>query len=593
MPKDHKDAKDTGTPPEPATPVPADAPDEQLAGQPRGKRSGRRSRPGRAGTSGTAAGKAAAPGLPRLAGRAGAGRVGGLLSALALVAAGGALVSAASLAPQSASSRQLETPLAAVPAGSSVGVCPGPARLLEGTPVGTDPQFSPESATAKSTINAVVLSASSGIVPGSRLASLKGSPLVELAKPPAESAAATPAAAPPVLLAAVVSEREVDAGSVLSADPQGNRQAAAGAVMNYTAGDGDLRGSATAACQQPANDLWLVGASTALGRTAVLSLSNASSTPATVSLELFGARGLIQAPGSRGLLVAPGTTRSIILAGLAPGQERLSVRVRSAGGPVSAVIQQSVLRGLTPGGVDFIAPGTAPAIRQVISGIDIQDPAALAGLLAKPGFADAGPALQLTVPGSADAVVEIKLYGRDGQKALRGGGVITAKAGAVTEVSLAGVPAGPYTLAASSDVSFAAAARVTRGLASENASDLAWSPASARLGSQHVVPVPRSGDRFLVFGAPEGRARISYTPVTADGKIRAAAAADIAGGTTASITVPADIDGSPLVGYLVSAAGDPAYGAVLLQQDGRQDISAIAVAPGVAGQEQVPVTLGY
>lgn len=529
------------------------------------------------------------------------GRAVGVLSAVVLLAAGAGLVSAAALSPQGpGSSRQLQVPLAAVPAGSSVGVCPGPARLLEGTPVGTDPQFSPESATAKTLVNAVVLGSSAGVLPGSRLASLNGTTLVELAKgaaapgsPSPTATAAKPAAGPPALVAGVVPQRAVDAVSVLSADALPDRQPSAGAVMSYTASDGDLRGTAAAACQQPANDLWLVGANTAVGRSAVLSLSNASSTPATVSLDLYGAKGPIQAPGSRGLLVAPGTTRSIILAGLAPGQERLSIHVRSAGGPVAAVIQQSVLRGLTAGGVDFIAPGTAPAVRQVVSGVDIQDPAGLAALTAKTGFADAGPALQITVPGSADAVVAIKLYGRDGQKALPGGGVVTAKAGAVTEVSLAGVPAGPYTVAASSDVSFAAAARVTRGVKAEDASDLAWSPASARLGSQHVVPVPGTGDRFLVFGAPEGRATISYTPITADGKIRSAAAADIAGGTTASIKIPAAVEGSPLVGYLVSSAGDPAYGAVVLQQDGKQDISTIAVAPGAAGQEQVPVTLGY
>lgn len=528
------------------------------------------------------------------------GTVGGILSALLLVAAGGGLVSAASLAPQSPAGRQQQVPVAAVPAGSSVGICPGPARLLEGTPVGTDPQFSPESATAKTTVNAVVLSSSAGVIPGSRLAPLQGSPLVELAKgtaasAPGTSAPASPpvAAGPPVLLAGIVSQRDVDAVSVLTADAQDNRRAAAGAAMNYSASDGDLRGSAAAGCQQPANDLWLAGADTALGRSAVLNLSNASSTPATVSLDLFGAKGPIQAPGSRGLLVAPGSTRSIVLAGLAPGQDRLSVRVRSAGGPVAAVIQQSVLRGLTPGGIDFIAPGAAPGTRQVVSGIDLQDPAALAALSAKPGFADAGPALQLTVPGSADAVVEIKLYGRDGQKALPGGGVVTAKAGSVTEVSLAGVPAGPYTVAASSDVSFTAAARVTRGLAAGDAADFAWSPASARLGSQHVVPVPSAGDRYLVFGAPEGRAKISYTPITADGKIRTPATADIAGGTTASIKIPSDVEGSPLVGYQVSAAGDPAYGSVLLEQDGKPDISTIAVAPEAAGQEQVPVRLGY
>ncbi|MEO3932473.1 DUF5719 family protein [Micrococcaceae bacterium Sec7.4] len=553
--------------------------------------------PDDAGVPGRTGRRTRVPLLSRLTATPRARRLGGVLSAAVLVAAGGGLVSATALTPQGpGSSRPIAAPLAAVPAGSSVGVCPGPARLLEGAPVGTDPQFSPESATAKTEVNALVLGSGAGVLPGSRLASLTGSTLVELAK--STAASASPAAAAPkpansVPLAGVVSQLGVDGVSVLSADAQGDRQPAAGAVLRYTAEDGDLRGSAAAACQQPANDLWLVGANTALGRTAVLNLSNASSSPATVSLDLFGAKGPLQAPGSRGLLVAPGTTRSVILAGLAPGQEQLSVRVRSAGGPVAAVIQQSVLRGLTPGGVEFIAPATAPALRQVVSGVDIQDPAGLADLTGKSGFADAGPALQIAVPGSADAVVAIKLFGRDGQKALPGGGVVTAKAGSVTQVSLAGVPAGPYTVAVSSDVSFTAAARVTRGLKAEDASDFAWSAASARLGSQHVVPVPGAGDRFLIFGAPEGRATISYTPITADGKIRAAAAADIAGGTTASIKVPAEVEGSRLVGYLVSAAGDPAYGAVLLQQDGRQDISTIAIAPGVAGQEQVPVTLGY
>ncbi|HEX9229160.1 MAG TPA: DUF5719 family protein [Arthrobacter sp.] len=586
MPRDDTPEADT-----PETPDAAASPDAAAASDGAGSSAGRR--PERSGRSG----RRPAVRVPsRWKAFPHAGRLGGVFSAIVLVAAGGGLVSATALSPQGpGSSRPVAAPLAAVPAGSSIGVCPGPARLLEGAPVGTDPQFSPESATAKSAVSAIVLGSSANGLPGSRLATLKGSTLLELAKatPASGSPSATAKPANAVPRAGVVSQRGVDNVSVLSADAQADRQASAGAVMRYAAEDGDLRGSAAAACQQPANDLWLVGANTALGRTAVLNLSNASGSAATVSLELFGAKGQIQAPGSRGLLVAPGTTRSIILAGLAPGQERLSVRVRSAGGPVAAVIQQSVLRGLTPGGVEFIAPATAPALRQVISGVDIQDPAGLAGLTGKSGFGDAGPALQIAVPGPADAVVSVKLYGRDGQKALPGGGVVTAKAGTVTEVPLSGVPAGPYTVAVSSDVSFTAAARVTRGLKTEDASDFAWSAASVRLGSQHVVPVPASGDRYLIFGAPEGRATISYTPITADGKVRPAAAADIAGGTTASIKVPADVGGSRLVGYLVSAAGDPAYGAVLLQQASRQDISTVAIAPAAAGQEQVPVTLGY
>ena len=543
---------------------------------------------GGAGTGGS--GKTTGSGATaRPTGRTRTAAVAGVAAGAIILAGATALVAAGSMLPLPESSKSLPPAAAAVPAGASVGVCPGPARLLEGTEAGTDAQFRPESATAVTTVTAAVLSAG-GVVPGSRLARLDGTGAVEIAKDPG----AAPATAPPQeLRAGVVADKAADQVGVLSANAVANQNASAAAAMKYTAGDGDLQGSAAASCAQPSNDQWLAGASTTVGRTSVLALTNASSTPATVSLELFGPGGQIQAPGSRGLLVAPGTTRSVVLAGLAANQAQLSVHVRSAGGPVAASIQQSVLRGLTPGGVDFIAPGTAPAVRQVVTGVDIQDPAGISALTARPGYEDAGPSLQLTVPGASDAVVEIKLYGRDGQKALPSGGVVTAKAGAVTEVSLAGVPAGQYTIAASSDVSFIAAARMSRGLQPGQASDVAWVPSGVRLGSQHVVPVPKGGLRQLVFGALDTRATITYAPITADGKVRAAATADIAGGTTAAIAIPEKAEESEVVGYVVSASGDAAYGAVLLGQDGRNDVSALAFLPAAAGQETVPVRLGY
>jgi len=144
-----------------------------------------------------------------------------------------------------------------------------------------------------------------------------------------------------------------------------------------------------------------------------------------------------------------------------------------------------------------------------------------------------------------------------------------------------------------SDVSFVAAVRVTRGLTSEKASDVAWAASGVRLGSQHVVPVPQGGDRTLVFGVLENRATVSYAAVTADGKIHAAATADIAGGTTTSIKVPQQAEGSDVVAYVVSASGDAAYGALLLGQEGRDDVSTLALMPAASGQEKVAVSLGY
>jgi hypothetical protein len=514
----------------------------------------------------------------------------GLVTAVAIVAAAGGIVAAASFAPQPAGSRGIPAALASVPAGASVGVCPGPARLLEGTEAGTDPQFSPESATAKSVVTGAVLSAPGGVLPASQLSALNGTPAVEIAKGGGQPAQE---AGPQDLKAGVLNGHSVTGATVMGAEAMAGQKPSAAGVLKYSATDGDLQGSAAANCTPPANDLWLAGASTTVGRTSVLVLSNASSTPATVSLELFGSKGQIQAPGSRGLLVAPGTTRSIVLAGLAPGEPRLSVHVRSAGGPVAAAIQQSVLRGLTPGGVDFIVPGAAPAARQVMTGLDIQDAGGIAAVTGKEGFGDAGPALSITVPGPSDAVVEVKLFGRDGQKALPGGGVVTAKAGSVTEISLAGVPAGHYTVSTSSDVSFVASARVTRGVNGEKASDVAWAASGVRLGSQHVVPVPQGGDRSLVFGVLENRATISYAPITADGRIRTAATADVAGGTTTSIKLPATVEESAVVAYVVSASGDAAYGALLLQQEGRDDVSTLALMPAASGQEKVAVALGY
>ena len=522
-------------------------------------------------------------------GKGRAASVAGVAAGVLILAGGGALVAGGSLMAGPVSTRTVPPTEAAVPAGASIGVCPGPARLLAGTDAGTDAQFRPESATAATKVSAAVLTAG-GVLPGSRLARLDGEGALEISKDPGP---APTAAAPQELLAGVAADRGVDQVSVLTAKAVANQNASAAAAMKYTAKDGDLQGSAAATCAQPSNDQWLAGASTTVGRTSVLALTNASSTPATVSLELFGSGGQIQAPGSRGLLVAPGSTRSVVLAGLAPNEPSLSVHVRSAGGPVAASIQQSVLRGLTPGGVDFISPGTAPAVRQVMTGVDIQDPAGIAALTAQAAYKDAGPALELTVPGAADAVVEIKLYGRDGQHALPSGGVITAKAGSTTEVSLAGVPAGQYTVAASSDVSFVAAARMGRGLQAGQPSDVAWAPSAVRLGSQHVVPVPKGGQRQLVFGALDTRANITYAPITADGKVRAAATADIAGGTTATIGIPEQADGVDVVGYVVSASGDAAYGAVLVGQDGRNDVSSLAFLAAAAGQETVPVALGY
>ncbi|WP_454810019.1 DUF5719 family protein [Paenarthrobacter nitroguajacolicus] len=519
------------------------------------------------------------------------GVVTGVLSAVVILAAGGGAVAATSMVPEPSGGTTVDIRQADVPAGRSMGVCPEPARLVSGTVVGTDADFSPVSTTATSALNAVVLSNPAGTVPESNVTSLGGEMVELIAKAPASTP--TPTVGPPVLAAGVANISPVASPTVVGAEALGNEQASLAANLSYSATDGDLRGLASTQCQPPGNDAWLLGANTAVGRTAVLNVSNASETPATVSLDLYGSEGQIQAPGARGLLVAPGTTRSVNLAGLAPGESQLAVHVRSTGGPVASTIQQSVLRGIAPGGVEYLSPGAAPSNLQVMSGVDIQDPAAIKALAGKSGFADAAAALQIAVPGSTDAVVQVSLYGANGERKIPNGGVVTVKGGTVSTLNLEGVPSGSYTVRASSDVSFLASARVTRGSKAEEATDFAWSPSSARLGSQHLVAVPREGQRSLSFGVPEGRGTVSYAPVTADGKVGKAIDVDMSGGTTSVIGLPDKSGSSAVVGYVVSAAGDPVYGALVLGKQGRTDVSVVAIQDAAAGLEKVPVSVGY
>lgn len=504
-----------------------------------------------------------------------------------LAGAGAGLTVAASAVPEPSALGPRDAQSIDVPTGDSVRVCPGPARLLEGTPVQGDPQFSPASRTAKTAVSGIVLSDTQGTLPDAALGPLGGTALKSL---PGQSAPAGTVAQP---RAAVVSGVPTDALSALTAKPLSGAATALGGMTRFEAGDGDLRGLATATCTAPSNDQWLSGAETTVGRTSVLTLTNPSATPATVDLEFFGDKPLTQAPpSSRGLTVKPGSSASYVLSGYMPGQSNVSVHVRSTGGPVAASIQQSTLRGLTPGGVELITASAAPAPRQTVTGIELQDPGQSKDLASRDGFADARPAVQITVPGAADAVVQLRVYGRNGAVQLPGGGVVTAKAGAVTEVPLAGLPAGVYSVSATADVSFSASARVPRGLSATQPMDFALATASQRIGDSHVVAVGSGGSRQIVFGVPDGRAQIRAVPVSADGAMHSPVTLDVAGGTTAVLDVPETVDGAALAGYVLSASGDAAFGSLLSKGDGNA-ISSASIIPAAAGSETLQVTLGY
>lgn len=135
-----------------------------------------------------------------------------------------------------------------------------------------------------------------------------------------------------------------------------------------------LAGFAATACGEASSDSWLVGGSTDIGRTSLVLLSNPTTVVATVALSVYGETGLVDSPGSTGILVQPNSQRIISLAGLAPNLKSPVVHVTSQGGQVLASLQQSVIRGIQPGGVDLLGATNGPALVQNIAGLIVTAP---------------------------------------------------------------------------------------------------------------------------------------------------------------------------------------------------------------------------
>ncbi|MFJ2661432.1 DUF5719 family protein [Arthrobacter koreensis] len=507
------------------------------------------------------------------------------VSGTVLVVTAGALITASAIAAPPRSELDVPPPATSVPAGILTGVCPEPLRLLAGNAASTDAEFSPVSESAATAVTTAVISAAGASLPpaqlsaldsGDAVASLKDNPEVPLAG---------------ARLAGVLAKQQVTSVTAFEAEPSGDQPATANAVMGYTATDGDLAGLAAANCQTPSNDMWLLGARTTVGATAVLKLNNPSATAATVDLEIIGSEGRVEAGGSRGIVVAPGQTRSIVLAGLASGQESAAVRVRSSGGPVSAFIEQSILRGLTAGGVEIIEPTAAPAPRQVVTGVALQSPQATRELMEQEGYDSVQPVLNVAVPGTTDASVHLRVFGERGEVEIPGGGVFSVPAGTVGKIPLSELPAGTYSLDLSSDVAVAASAVFSRGTKPEEPVELAIAPADTRLGSEHLAVAAPGGSSTLVLTAPDGDAEVRVRAVGADGTLQEEKVIQVPGGRTLSLK-PGDLGSGELAAVLVSALGDAVYGAQIVTGEG-PGISVLPLPEGTSGSQSIQVGIGY
>ncbi len=284
---------------------------------------------------------------------------------------------------------------------------------------------------------------------------------------------------------------------------------------------GDYVGLLTASCATPSGDSWLVGGSTAVGRTTLLTLSNPSEVSAIVTVELFGERGAIVAPGTSGIVVAPQGQRVLSLAGFQPGVESPVVHVTSTGGQVVANLQQSIVRGLEPGGMDLVGESAPPSLRTVIPGVVLTDLAAVQELAAGgASFADAATALRLFAPGEGTVTAIVTIVPVDG---VTGAGDTTVlgdsfsidfEAGRVTDVPLETLGTGSYSVRVDTDQPAVAAVRVTAAVpaVAGGANDFAWLSSAQPLSGLNQFTVARGPSPTLQLVNPgESSVTVSLT----------------------------------------------------------------------------------
>lgn len=410
--------------------------------------------------------------VPAAARRA-AAAVGGLLCAMAVAAlatTSGAEPGGAGRADAPADDVRA-VPVAAAEAGL---VCPMPAQL-EQPDVGDD-EFSAAPVATTTSLTAAVLDGADNEEPS--LTTLDGAQDAELTGPLEAGGVAA------------VREGTLPGARVLHVTP-GGATYASGTVASLTTG-GDLRGLVAGPCAEAAVEHWLVGGSTSVGSSGRLVLQNPGRTPATVTLEAWGASGPVVLGSQSLVVVPPGEQVVTKLEAIAPDQSRLALHVTAEGGRVGAYVQHHRIEGLVPMGADLVVAGGTPSRSTAVSGVlstgeAVDDPHA--------------PRLDLLAPGTEAGTARLAVLGPDGPVRLRGGEEVALEPGQVTTLPLGGLPAGTYTVVVDADVPVVAGAAVDRaGAAAEGAVidddpyDRAWlagqAVSSAGAAADGAVAIP-------------------------------------------------------------------------------------------------------
>ncbi len=323
---------------------------------------------------------------------------------------------------------------------------------------------------------------------------------------------------------------------------------------------GDHRALSTTRCTSPVTSADFLGASTQKGHSAILSLHNPTSRPATASVQVWSEKGAAAMEGRSRVVVAPGATEHVLLESIVPGAASLGVHLDVLGSPLVPTLQQTSRDGLTPGGAEILSSMAPPSTDLTIPAIHVTEGA---------------PRLVLLNPAAEPVQVKAQVRGPQGPVQVPGTEAIEVPAGSVTAVPLPGLTPANYAvhLSAPSPVSavvrFDVAGKDLPGDTVGVPVDTAVAAPAPLLTQGAVLAIPpgRSDGRLVLTASEAATAQI--IPLRADGSAGSAVPVEIPAGSAVTRSQRALAIGPDTVGLMVvPSAGELSASWVQLQSDG-------------------------
>ncbi|MFJ6531860.1 DUF5719 family protein [Microbacterium sp. NPDC091662] len=332
----------------------------------------------------------------------------------------------------------------------------------------------------------------------------------------------------------------------------------AGAESVTIAAD-DLAGYAALPCGVPRLESWLIGGSIDTGTEDIVTLTNASEVPSTVTLSVYGA-----ARSTRTVIVPPRSQTALPLTSFAAGNDLPVVKVSAVGAPVRAALQSSLVRVLDPAGIDLQDSVAGPQQKLVFTGVQA---------LAANGDDAEMAVLRVLAPG-ADARVQVTVQA-EGATGPADEFTVPVDADLPAQVSLSGLEPGQYTVEVEADVPLIAGVRQQDGFGLD--SDFAWVTPAPEIDVDVVFAVPAGPDaRLQLANTSDQTATVTIEPLD--------------GGESQEVVIPAGETGGIAVAgrttYRMQTTA-PVHAAVSLSAPG-----ALAVLPVQASSGgEKPITV--